>query len=201
MLVSAIEHYSYCPRQFALIHLEGVFEENVFTLKGHALHERVDEPDRRLEKAICVERALPIWSEQYGLMGKADVVEFNNGLPMPVEYKSGTKREHQHAALQLCAQAICLEEMFSCRISSARLYFGASRERVEVLLTSLLRSKTVKVVGEIRQVLKSKHTPEPVPDQRCKNCSLFDSCIPIAICKSKLQVQTSFVAKEETELP
>jgi CRISPR-associated exonuclease Cas4 len=113
--ISAVEHFSYCPRQMALIHLEGIFDENVYTLRGRALHERVDQAEDRMERGVRVVRALPIWSERLGLVGKADVVEFRDDRPIPVEYKSGKVRDHVHAKRQLCAQAMCLEEMLQQR--------------------------------------------------------------------------------------
>src|SRR5438552_3319316 len=111
IMISALEHYSYCPRQCALIHQEQTFSENLYTLRGRAVHEQVDEPEAVVEKGVRVERALPLWSNRLGLVGKADVVEFRGETPYPVEYKHGPPREKEHDELQLCAQALCLEEM------------------------------------------------------------------------------------------
>src|SRR5260370_9679809 len=112
VMISALEHYSYCPRQCALIHIEQTFDENIYTLKGHLAHERVDQIMSRTEDDVRVERGLPLWSPRLGLVGRADVVEFHRDVPYPVDYKQGKRREWQYEAIQVCAQAICLEEMF-----------------------------------------------------------------------------------------
>src|SRR3989337_2737475 len=110
--ISALNHFAYCPRRCALIHIEHMFEENVYTMRGHALHERTDAPEEsRQENDVRVERALPLWSIRLGLIGKADIVEFHGLTPFPVEYKSGRLRQYENDDLQLCAQALCLEEM------------------------------------------------------------------------------------------
>ncbi|HCE01285.1 MAG TPA: CRISPR-associated protein Cas4 [Armatimonadetes bacterium] len=179
--VSAVEHFSYCPRQMALIHLEGIFDENVYTLRGRALHERVDQAEDRMERGVRVVRALPIWSERLGLVGKADVVEFRDDRPIPVEYKSGKVRDHVHAKRQLCAQAMCLEEMFATTIREGYLYFGASRERAPVQIDERLRRDTEEIVRAIRKLILDMSVPPPVADSRCPNCSLVDSCLPKAL--------------------
>src|SRR5262249_27908419 len=112
IMISALQHYSYCPRQCALIHIEQAFEENVYTLRGRAVHERVDQVESCRLGTIRIERSLPIYSERLGLTGKADVVEFDaEDIPYPVEYKHGPKRAKEHDDIQLAAQAVCLEEM------------------------------------------------------------------------------------------
>lgn len=179
MLVSAVEHFSYCPRQCGLIHVEQVFDENVFTIRGRIAHERVDEPTTRTERGVRVERALPIWSEKLGLIGKADVVEFHpDGRVVPVEYKSGKAKKIVHASLQLCAQALCLEEMFGVAIPQAALFFVADRKRVPVELDETLRASTLATIGAIREMAVARELPEPFADARCPKCSLFDACQP-----------------------
>ena len=118
--ISALNHYGYCPRRCALIHVEQIFEENVYTMRGRSLHERVDQPIGEFQEGVRIERALPLWSVRLGLIGKADVVEFHGVTPLPVEYKSGRLREFDNDELQLCAQGICLEEMSSNRGQSNR---------------------------------------------------------------------------------
>ncbi|MEJ5171380.1 MAG: CRISPR-associated protein Cas4 [Fimbriimonadales bacterium] len=200
--VSAVEHYSYCPRQMALIHLEGIFDENVFTLRGRELHERVDQAEERLERGVRVVRALPIWSERLGLIGKADVVEFRGDRPVPVEYKSGRIRDHIHAKRQLCAQALSLEEMFATDIPEGFLYFGASRERLAVSLDHELRRSTERIVADIRRLLLELTVPPPVADSRCPNCSLIETCMPKALRELEERRRTvSFLPREERELP
>ena len=121
VLLSMLEHYSYCPRQCALIHVEQTFDENLYTQRGRFLHERVDEPGGEREGEVRAERALSLWSERLGLIGKADLVEFYGETPYPVEFKSGKRRKWGHDDLQLCAQALCLEEMTGQPVPKGRV--------------------------------------------------------------------------------
>lgn len=182
VLISALEHWSYCPRQCGLIHLESVWDENVLTLRGTANHERADTPISRTERGRRVERALPVWSEALGLHGKADVVEFlPDGTPYPVEYKSGKPTRHRHAALQLAAQALCLEEMFGRPVPAGAVFFVGSGTRVEVALDALLRQQVVTATEQIRAMFASEALPPANFDRRCRNCSLMDACVPVAV--------------------
>lgn len=179
VLISAIEHYSYCPRQCGLIHVEQVFDENVFTLRGRSAHERTHRTISRTEDGIRVERALPLWSERLGLSGQADVVEFHpDGRVFPVEYKHGPRRRHVHDELQLCAQALCLEEMLGVTVPQGAVYSHTSRRRRVVELDGALRDETVRIIGEIRSMRGSGLLPAPVNDNRCPRCSLVDACVP-----------------------
>jgi len=178
IMLSALEHYSYCPRQCALIHVEQSFAENLYTLRGRAVHEQVDEPEIKIEKGVRVERALPLWSNRLGLTGKADVVEFHGDIPYPVEYKHGPRREKEHDDLQLCAQAMCLEEMTGQAVPQGAIFHHSSRRRREVEFTPVLRQKVEQYVTEIRAMLASRILPPAVNDARCKHCSLQDSCLP-----------------------
>jgi CRISPR-associated exonuclease Cas4 len=182
VLISALEHYGYCPRQCALIHVEKVFDENIFTLRGSTAHARVDEPSETTADGIVEERGLPIWSERYGLYGRADVVEFHrDGSICPVEYKHGRKRKREHDELQLCAQAICLEEMFGKPIARGAVYSSSSHARREVELTEDLRRKTLEAAQAIREMCASSLLPPPVDDARCPNCSLVLACMPSGV--------------------
>ncbi len=181
VMVSAIEHFSYCPRQYALIHVEQVFEENLYTLRGRAVHEKVDEGDSTVEGGVRVERGLPIWSVRLSLVGKADIVEFHGDTPYPVEYKHGPRRSKEHDDLQLCAQALCLEEMFGVKVESGAVYHYSSRKRREVFFDHHLREKVEETLRKMREVRSSGILPPPVNDRRCRNCSLFDSCMPSAV--------------------
>lgn len=176
--LSALEHYSYCPRQCALIHVEQVFDENVFTLRGRAVHERVDEPGTEEVEGVRVERALPLWSRRYGLTGKADIVEFHDGVPYPVDYKHGAKRTKAHDDLQLCGQALCLEEMLGVAVPAGAIYHFSSRRRREVIFTEALRGKTLRTAEQVRAMLKEKRLPPAPNDARCPNCSLIEACMP-----------------------
>lgn len=176
--ISAIEHYSYCPRQCALIHVEQTFEENVFTVRGRISHERVDSGETENRPGVRVLRGLPLWSELLGLRGKADVVELRPGAPpFPVEYKVGRRRP-PHADLQLCAQALCLEEMLGTEVPEGAIYSHAERRRYRVPLDEALRQQTVALVGEIREQLREQSLPPAVDDARCPPCSLVNACLP-----------------------
>ncbi len=182
VMISAIEHYSYCPRQCALIHVESIYHENVLTLRGNHAHTRSDEPVTRMERGIRIERALPLWSDRLGLTGIADVVEFHpDGAVFPVEHKVGKTRGHHHAALQLCAQALCLEEMLAVAVPFGALFSHETRRREEVALGPDLRRETEQVVAEIRRMRTDGHMPPPVNDRRCPRCSLVDACVPGAV--------------------
>ena len=182
IMLSALQHWSYCPRQCALIHLEQAFDENVHTMRGNAAHERVDEPGFETFKGVRSERALPVWSERYGLIGKCDVVEFHSdGRIYPVEYKHGKKRAQTHDDLQLAAQAICLEEMFGRPVTAGAIYHHTSRRRREVAITPELRQQVIETIAAIRAMLATGKLPLPVNDARCKECSLNEICQPQAI--------------------
>lgn len=178
VMISAIEHWSYCPRQCALIHVEQTFDENLYTLRGRAVHKRVDEPETEEQAGMRVERALPLWSKTLGLIGKADVVEFHDETPYPVEYKHGPHREQEHDDLQLCAQALCLEEMTGRSVPRGAIYHHSSRKRREVEFTPELRSLVIQTIQAIRTMLVNKQLPPPVNDRRCTHCSLRESCMP-----------------------
>ncbi|MDP2182610.1 MAG: CRISPR-associated protein Cas4 [Actinomycetota bacterium] len=179
VLISAIEHYSYCPRQFALIHIEQTFRENAQTLSGDRIHERVDSAHTSLHNGVRVEYAAPLWSERFGLVGKADAIEFlGDGTVWPVEYKRGARRAKLHDDLQLCAQALCLEEMLSVPIAQGSIFYHASRRWREVNFDDNLRRATATVVDEIRVLQRSGVTPPPVADGRCTSCSLEEACSP-----------------------
>ncbi len=178
VMVSALEHYSYCPRQCALIHLEHVWDENVYTMRGRDTHERVDEASSRAEAGVRVERALPIWSKRLNLTGRADVVEFHGDTPYPVEYKSGKHRKGRHEALQLCAQAVCLEEMLGKKIEKGALYWHGSRERKEIALTDALKAQVCEIAEAVHKMIAENRIPPPVNDERCRDCSLREACMP-----------------------
>ena len=183
IMLSALEHYSYCPRQCALIHCEQVFDDNVYTLRGHAVHKRVHEIDSAFFEGGRVELSLPLWSEQLGLIGQADVVEFHDNMPYPIEYKYGKYRKGQveHAALQLCGQAICLEEMMGINVTKGAVYYHSSRRRYEMKFTPQLRDRVQQVAVAIRAMISEGVVPLPPNDERCTHCSLNASCMPAVI--------------------
>lgn len=177
VLLSALEHYSYCPRQCALIHVEQTYDENVYTIRGTLMHERVDSGMEAANRGVETLRAIPLWSEQHGLRGKADAVELRDGVPYPVEYKVG-KRHGPHADIQLCAQALCLEEMLGVAVPRGAIYYGATKKRHEVMFSPELRAKTLELAAAIRAMLRDQHLPAAPNDERCPNCSLIHACMP-----------------------
>lgn len=198
--LSALQHYSYCPRQCALIHQEQVFTENVHTLRGRRLHERVDEPDSRDDHGLRVEQALPLFCDRMGLVGKADVVEFlPEGTPRPVEYKHGPRRKKEHDDLQVTAQALCLEEMTGKAVPEGVIYHHGSRRRRVVPITVELRAQVETVTAEVRRMLESGKLPPPVADiALCRGCSLIDECQPELV-KAKPKLDGLAVALFEPE--
>lgn len=181
IMISAIEHYSYCPRQCALIHVEQTYDENLYTLRGNRVHERVDKVASELatgDDLNRIERALPIWSQRLGLIGKADVVEFHGNVPYPVEYKYGSRRVKEHDDLQVCAQAICLEEITGQAVPKGAIYHFSSRHRREVVFTDIMRGKVEEITLKIREMKAAAIVPPATHNKKCKNCSLINSCLP-----------------------
>lgn len=187
--LSALQHWCYCPRQCGLIHLEQVFDENVHTLRGQALHAKVDQPGVETAKGLRVERALPLWHDELGLVGKADVVEFwPGGVPYPVEYKHGSRNKAADIAacddLQLAAQAMCLEAMTGKAVNEGAIFYASSKRRRVVPITPQLRVAVAQTAQAIRQMFATAKLPPPLAaDQaakRCKACSLLERCQPQA---------------------
>ncbi|MDN3511318.1 MAG: CRISPR-associated protein Cas4 [Candidatus Jettenia sp.] len=181
IMVSALNHYLYCPRRCALVHVEQVWDENLYTMRGRATHENVDIESSHMLESIRYERALPIWSKRLNLVGKADLVEFHGVIPYPVEYKSGKRKEFQNDYLQVCAQAICLEEMLKVTVEKGAIFWHASRERKEVVFTETMRNQVEEVASAIHKMMAERFVPPPVNDKRCRDCSLKESCLPEAI--------------------
>lgn len=177
--ISALQHWMYCPRQCALIHVEQVFADNVHTARGNAVHALVDEPGYELRKGVKAERSLPLWSDRIGLIGKADLVEFHSdGSVFPVEFKHGPKRKHTHDDIQLAAQAICLEEMLGKPVRQGAIYHASSRRRRDVEIDPDLRTLVEVTTGAVRTCIQESRLPPPVNDARCEQCSLKDICQP-----------------------
>jgi CRISPR-associated exonuclease Cas4 len=179
VMLSALQHFVYCPRQFALIHLEQVWQENIYTLRGLRVHERVDTPTHELIAGVRVERSLSLVSHQHQLRGIADVVEFlADGTAYPVEYKSGGKKVKDADRVQLCAQAMCLEEMFGRPVAAGALFYHKSKRRLVVEFDAGLRSLVVETVRAIQELWVTQVMPRPVADARCDDCSLAEACMP-----------------------
>jgi len=185
--LSALQHWAYCPRQCGLIHLEQAFDDNLHTLRGQALHATVDQPGVEVRAGLRIERALPLWSDSLGLIGKADVVEFEpDGTPYPVEYKHGSRHKAADIAacddVQLAAQALCLEEMTGRPVPEGALYYASSRRRRVVPLAAELRERAQQTAIAVRAMLASGQLPPPTEDvRRCKGCSLRERCQPEAL--------------------
>ena len=202
--LSALQHWCYCPRQCALIHVEQDFEDNLFTQRGQALHKRVDDPGFEVRDGLRIERALPLFCDRLGLVGKADVVEFlPDGTPYPVEYKHGSRHKRADIAacddMQLAAQALCLEEMFGRAVPEGALYYATSRRRRIVAVDANLTAKMEIAVGEVRRLLAAGSLPPPLNDEHCRACSLRDLCQPEALARSPQReavLKTLFVPED-----
>ncbi len=183
--LSALQHLLFCERQCALIHVEGQWVENLYTAEGRILHERVHQPDCTARGKIKVEYGLALRSLRLGLAGQADVVEFHKDgkdwRPFPVEYKRGRPKKDDCDRVQLCAQAICLEEMLGMRVPVGALFYGKTRRRQEVAFDEVLRRKTAKAAMRLHEMVAQGITPPPDPAPRCRRCSLQRICMPSKI--------------------
>ncbi|MES1954818.1 CRISPR-associated protein Cas4 [Salinisphaera hydrothermalis] len=188
--ISALQHYLYCDRQCALIHIERIWHENRHTAEGRVLHERADRYGHEQRRGVHTAMALPLAHEQFGLSGYADVVEFE-GLDVdrkvrPIEYKRGRPKAHRADEVQLCAQALCLEEMLECEIGEGALFYGQTKRRSRVEFDQTLRELTVQVIDETRSLLTSGRTPRATyKASKCDRCSLIDDCHPQAMSKKR----------------
>jgi CRISPR-associated exonuclease Cas4 len=181
--LSALQHWLVCPRQCALIHLEQVWLDNQATAEGNLLHTRVDQGGAETRGAVRRVWTLPLRSPRLGLVGKADLVEFHarpDGAetPHPVEHKRGREKEDDRDRVQLCAQALCLEEMTGQPVPEGSLFYYASRKRLPVVFDTGLRRRTEEAAAAVRLLFASGRTPAPVPVSACKGCSLAELCLP-----------------------
>jgi len=189
-MISALQHYAFCPRQCALIHVEQTWEESGRTVEGRILHEKVHEEGSEMRAGVRVGRGVSLRSLRLGLIGKADVVEFHRRedgtwRPFPVEYKRGKPKPDHCDKIQLCAQALCLEEMLHTDIPAGALFYGQTRRRLDVVFDNNLRRETEEAARQVRELLNSGKTPKPVYAKRCDNCSLIADCLPKAIQKRR----------------
>lgn len=190
--LSGIQHFVFCRRQWALITLERQWEDNLLTAEGKLRHERVDDPYfTEVRKGVIVTRAMPVASYRLGLIGVCDVVEFTSAdtgiklkgregtfLPAPVEYKRGKEKHDRSDEAQLCAQAMCLEEMLAVQIPLGYLYYGEIRHRVTVELSAGLRTFVEQMAAEMHAYYERGHTPRVRTSKACRSCSLKDICLP-----------------------
>jgi CRISPR-associated exonuclease Cas4 len=202
--ISALQHLAFCERQWALIHLEGVWAENQLTAEGRVMHDRAHEPGTESRGDVRISRGLRLRSLRLGLSGIADVVEFHrcgrpgdaggkgpvvcgvclpgvsgSWAPLPVEYKRGRPKSGPYDEIQLCAQALCLEEMLGVPVSSAALFYGKPVRRFEVALTPSLRDETERLAIRVHELMRLGVTPSPIYEKKkCDSCSLISVCMP-----------------------
>jgi len=200
LMLSALQHLSFCERQWGLIHLEGIWGENRLTVEGRHLHERADEDETEARGGVRIARGLRLRSLRLGLSGKADVVEFHRlqdathdgvrlddvpGLwrPVPVEYKRGKPKLEPCDEIQVCAQALCVEEMTGALVPQGMLFYGTTRRRYDVLFDDGLRGTTEKLCLHLHALTREGKTPAARYEKKCDSCSLMDYCMPKAVGK------------------
>jgi len=192
LLLSGIQHYAFCPRQWALIHIEEQWNENYLTAGGRILHNKAHDGEVAEKRGnLIVFRSLKVCSAELGISGQCDIVEFHQSesgislrdypglwLPYPVEYKRGKVKLDDCDRLQLCAQAVCLEEMLCVEIESGALFYGEPRRREKVTFTQDLRTKLADSVVKMQDLFKRKYTPKAIKRKCCQSCSIKDLCLP-----------------------
>jgi CRISPR-associated exonuclease Cas4 len=201
LLLSGIQHFAFCKRQWALIHIEQQWQENLRTIEGQILHEKThDHTIKEKRGDLIISRGMAIFSRSLGLSGVCDVVEMHkasDGLkifgregtykPIPIEYKRGKPKEDESDIVQLCAQVICIEEMLLCHIPEAFLFYGETKRRIKVIIDSELRESVKTIVKEMHQLYERRYTPKVKPTKACKACSLSEICMP-RLCKNSSAV-------------
>lgn len=191
IMISALQHYVYCPRQCGLIHVDDVWHENVFTVRGNILHEKVDTDTYETRGTLKTVRGLRIHSFKYGIVGRCDVVEFKEVIGkeevMPVEFKAGEPKDDISDKVQLCAQALCLEEMLNTTIKQGAFFYGKIRRRNVVVIDNELRSQTENIIASVREIVSTKIIPSAEYAAKCRNCSIESICQPKAMNKRKLE--------------
>lgn len=213
LLLSGIQHFAFCRRQWALIHIEQQWQENLRTVEGNILHERAHN-DGLTEKrgGIITSRGMAIFSRTLGVSGVCDIVELHKspdgvqifgreGLykPVPVEYKRGKPKENDADILQLCGQAMCLEEMLLCEIQEAYMFYGEIKHRLKVSLDRDLRERVKKILKEMHELYERRYTPKVKPTRSCNACSLVEICMPKLYKTSSVNKYISEHLKEAEE--
>lgn len=189
--ISALQHYVFCPRQCALIHVEGLWQDNLWTVRGEILHEKVDSDTFESRGPVRIVRGLRIHSPNLGIVGRADVVEFHrmkNGKeqPVPIEYKTGQSKEDICDKVQLCAQALCLEHMLHVPIPRGFFFYGRPRRREAVELDTTLRDQTLRIIASVRETVSNQIVPTAKYMKKCASCSLEAYCQPRSMNEEKL---------------
>ncbi|MDA8084603.1 MAG: CRISPR-associated protein Cas4 [Nitrospiraceae bacterium] len=203
IMLSALQHYVYCPRQCALIHIEQVWSENIFTAEGRIMHDKADSNKFESRGNVRIDYSVPLRSLKLGLVGKADVVEFHrtdNGLwlPFPVEYKRGKPKRDNCDRVQLCAQAVCLEEMLNVSIPGGALFYGQTRRREDVVFDESLRTETAEIARKVHELISSGVTPKAEYAGKCDKCSLVELCMP-KTCGKARSVRRYLMSMAEAE--
>lgn len=182
VMLSALNHYIYCPRRCALIHIEQIWSENLFTAEGRIMHDKADSNKFESRGNVRIDYSVPLRSLRLGLIGKADVVEFHRQgdkwIPFPVEYKRGKPKIDDCDKVQLCAQAICLEEMLNVEIPEGALFYGQTHHRHDVIFDKALRAETEEAAKKVHELIESGITPKAEYSKKCKKCSLLEVCLP-----------------------
>lgn len=178
--ISALQHFAFCQRQCALIHLEQVWQENYLTAHGRQLHERVDNGEPETRKGVRFERGVIVSAPQLGLTGKLDLLEHHKASNqfIPVEYKRGKSKTNDIDKVQLCAQAMCIEKMLNVEVKQGALWYWQTRKRIEIEFDHILRTQTQTLITQVQQLFKLGKTPAPTAGKHCKACSLIDICQP-----------------------
>lgn len=178
--ISALQHFAFCQRQCALIHLEQVWQENYLTAHGRQLHERVDNGEPETRKGVRFERGVVVTAPILGLTGKLDLLEHHKASSqfIPVEYKRGKPKANDIDKVQLCAQAMCIEEMLTVEVKQGALWYWQTRKRIEIELDTNLRGQTKDLITQVQQLFINGRTPAPTTGKHCKACSLIDICQP-----------------------
>ena len=208
--LSGLQHFVFCRRQWALIHIEQQWAENVRTVEGNLMHENAHDLERREKRGdLLITRGMPVFSSELGVSGQCDVVEFrrvDEGIALhgetgywsvfPVEYKRGRPKDHQADELQLCGQAMCLEEMLCCSIPEGALFYGEPRRRTEVIFSSELRENVRSFLQEMHQLYERRYTPKVKPKKGCSACSLKELCLPGILRKRSVKDYLSEIIEE-----
>lgn len=211
LMLSGIQHYSFCKRQWALIHIENQWSENIRTIEGKILHEKAHDKDIVEKRGdVIISRGMPILSRYLGISGECDIVEFHkdkNGVSIigrdglykcyPIEYKKGKPKVSDIDIMQLTAQAMCLEEMLCCEINKGYLYYGETRHREIVEINSLYKSKVIELFEEMHKLFERRHTPNVKRTKACNACSLKDICMPALLKKRSAKEYISKAMGEE----
>ncbi|MDR3736142.1 MAG: CRISPR-associated protein Cas4 [Acidobacteriaceae bacterium] len=198
--LSGLQHLAFCPRQWALIHLEQAWTENRLTAEGRLLHEKADLPGQSRRHDLHTVRGLSLGSRRLGLSGRADVVEFRPE-PFPVEYKRGRRKPDDCDLVQLCAQALCLEEMLGQPVPRGAMFYGDPRRRLEVEFSAQLRARTETLAAEMHRLYQTRETPPARPGKHCQNCSLLDICLPNATAEPTIQAWWNGLQRKALQLP